>query len=260
MDNPIVVRKSITLNGFDIFYDECGEGFPIVFLHGYPGRPQDFRWLSSNISAFRLIFLALPGLDISPLPNSSMFTITERGEFVKSFCDALSISQYHLVGHSMGGMLATYLASRYPNNIEKLILISTVGPMPYKAYRRSRPDFVYRLISYSIVQKMLMPGIRFAFHAMGFPKGVSDQAMIYVLACANAISFPEHASHLSQLSQPVLSLWCTDDPLIEANSFQQLVDIIPNCLSISYPTGGHNPQKKHATEVAREIMGFCQKI
>ena len=260
MGNPIVVRKSITLNNVEIFYDECGEGSPIVFLHGYPGRPQDFRWLFSNLTSFRLIFLALPGLDISPLPAIPMFTITDRGEFVKTFCDAIALCRFHLVGHSMGGMIATYVARKYPDIIDRLILISSVGPMPYRAYRRSRPDIVHKVISYSYFQKIAMPGIRFAFHTMGFPKGVSDQAMIYVLACANAISFSEHASNLSRLSQPVLSLWCENDPLIESESFQLLADIIPNCLSISYPSGGHNPQKKHATAVAHEIIQFCQRI
>jgi pimeloyl-ACP methyl ester carboxylesterase len=106
----------------------------------------------------------------------------------------------------------------------------------------------------------LSPVMRFVFSIMGFPKGVSSEAMRYVIACAACISFDEHAENLSGLLQPVLSIWCADDPLIEPASFQALKKMIPLCAEMKFEAGGHNPQKKYATEVAQKIIGFVSSL
>ena len=50
---------------------DTGAGLPLVFVHGYPGRPQDFRWLIPHLPSFRSVGVALPGLDLTPLSSGS---------------------------------------------------------------------------------------------------------------------------------------------------------------------------------------------
>jgi len=256
VDSAVIERKSVSIDGSVFFYDEVGHGQPIVFLHGYPGRPQDFRWLIPYLDGFQLLFFALPGLDISPLPERELFRVSDRADYVLSCCDEIGLEDFFLVGHSMGGMIATHLATHHANRVLKLILISAVGPKPYQAFRRSRPDIAYQVFTMPILGRLLSPIMRYAFLSLGFPKGVSNPAMKYVLGCANSVSFSSHANNLRSLSLPVLSLWATDDPLIEPQSFEDLEEIIPVCRSQRFTSGGHNPQKKQASEVACFIKEF----
>ena len=253
-----MIQKSIVVDGLVVHYHEQqGSGDTALFVHGYPGRPQDFRWILPSLSKFRCICIALPGMDITPFPLKPMITVTARVDFLFSFMDALHITKCILVGHSMGGVLCTELACLYPQRIPKLVLISSVGPFPYRAYRHSKPKIADVLVNKLPLSFFWFPLMRALFSFFGFPKGVSTSSMRYILACAAQLDFQKHAHNLRKLSMPVLSLWSSDDPLIEESSYVALHKEIAQCQNIQLLGGGHNPQKKCATAVAHSIDEFC---
>ena len=254
------MMQKIKVWDIDTFYEEWGhpDSPTIVFLHGYPGRPKDFRWLISELKEYRLLILALPGLGNTELPKQDLFSVSSRAEFVRSFLKQLHISSCSLLAHSMGGMIGTHLAHTYPLLIHKLILISSVGPIPYRAFRRSKPHWAHVIFNRTPFRFFGGPILHYLFTLFGFPKGVSTDSMSYVLACAARISFSEHKHHLESIEQPVLSIWCRDDPLIEPESFEKLYTSLRDGKQVSFDVGGHNPQKKHATDVARIVREFLE--
>lgn len=247
--------------GVETHYEEHGErdAHTLVFLHGYPGRPKDFRWLVSELSSYHVIILALPGLGLTAIPEQEVFSIPSRAKFVEDFLTTIGVSSCSVIAHSMGGMVGVHLTHTIPTVVHNLILISAVGPMPYRAFRRSKPHWAYVIFHRKNIRFLGDPIMRFIFTLFGFPKGVSTESMHYVIACAAQISFPEHKSNLEHLQQPVLSIWCHDDPLIEPASFTALYACLRNAKQYSFPKGGHNPQKKHATKVAQLIKEFVSK-
>lgn len=255
-----MTQKSIELDGINVVFEVHGEGPTLLFIHGYPGRPQDFRWLISELSGFQLVMLALPGLDLTPLPDMPMLSISDRADFIVRFMDLLEIKKTVVLAHSMGGVLGTEIANKHSEKIDGLVLISSVGPFPYRAYRNSKPKLASFLFNHTPLSSVLSPLMRYIFSVMGFPRGVSTDAMRYVIACAASVSFPEHAQNLGALSQPVLSIWCANDPLIEPASFQSLSEIVPDCTELYFDSGGHNPQKEHATRVAQKVKDFISLI
>ena len=59
---------------------------PIVMVHGYPGRPQDFRFLFPYMKDFRCLALAMPKLDISTTKTDvSITTIVDRENAIMEF-------------------------------------------------------------------------------------------------------------------------------------------------------------------------------
>ena len=255
------MMRTVLVQDVEVYFEEYGSEdlIPIICIHGYPGRPQDFRWLVPLLNGYRLIILAMPGLDITALPQEELCSVSSRANFVIDFMDKLQIENCVLITHSMGGVIGAHIATYHSARVSDVIFISAVGPEPYRAFRRSRPDLGHFIFTKTPVKFFGKPIVRFLFGLFGFPKGVSTQAMFYVIACGAQLSFQEHRKNLSSLQQPVLSIWCHDDPLMEPRSFQLLRDVLPHCEEYSFETGGHSPQKKHATEVAQCIIQFLEK-
>ena len=254
------MNRTVMVHDLDVHFEEYGSenSLTILCIHGYPGRPQDFRWIIPSLDKYRLIVLAMPGLDITPLPEAELFSVSSRAEFVIDFMNTIHIESCVLLAHSMGGVIGAHIASHHKERVTQIIFISAVGPKPYRAYRRSRPDIGHLVFSKPPLKYVRKPLVRFLFGVFGFPKGVSTQAMFYVIACGAKLSFPEHRQNLSLLKQPVLSIWCQDDPLMEPESFDSLNKILRQCENYSFVSGGHSPQKKHATKVAQKIVQFIE--
>lgn len=254
------MMRSILVQGVETSFEEYGAKHlqPFVFIHGYPGRPQDFRWLVPLLGNYRLIILALPGMDITPLPDREMHTVSSRACFVIDFIKQLQLNGCVLIAHSMGSVIAAHIAAENPKLVASMVFISAVGPKPYRAFRRSRPDWGHHLFTKTPLKMIGAPMVRFLFGFFGFPKGVRTEAMFYVLACGAHLSFPMHHQNLCALQQPVLSIWCHDDPLMEPETFHELYQAITHCEEYSFERGGHSPQKKHATKVAQLIANFLE--
>ena len=103
----------------------------LVFIHGFlSGRDY---WHKQKILSkhTNLFFVDLPGFGRA----STEKTCTSIAGFAKSAqmqIDAAGIQQFHLIGHSMGGMIAQELVKQIPDRVEKLILYGTgpYGNMP----------------------------------------------------------------------------------------------------------------------------------
>lgn len=114
------------VNGIRICYDTVGDGFPIIALTGKDGNmdwwhPAVKDALSANN---RLVLLDNRGTGRSDVPTEA-YGISDMAKDVVGLMDALGIDQAHILGQSMGGMIAQELAIEYPERVAKLILVST---------------------------------------------------------------------------------------------------------------------------------------
>lgn len=241
---------------------EQGNGFPLLFMHGYPGRPQDFRWLFPYLSEFKIISLALPCLDYTKIKENRKppTTINQRVSAIEEFLEKKNIKQCLVFAHSMGGPIGTALTKRNPDKIIGLILLASVGLYPYNAFRISKPDLAHKLTSNRIMNPFLKPIMKHMFYRFGFPRGVSVQAMQYVLHCAHDFSFTEHSKNVSTLQSPVLSIWSENDHLVEMQSQLDLSRAFPNCTDLVFQKGKHNPQRDFPKEIANGIKDWITEI
>jgi len=104
----------------------------LVFVHGYLGGSQQWAHQVEQLSPnFNVITPDLPGFGLNA-HLSSPETITGYAQYVLDQLSQLSIEQFHLVGHSMGGMIAQEIMKLASTRVEKLVLYGTgpVGVMP----------------------------------------------------------------------------------------------------------------------------------
>lgn len=122
----------IDVEGVRVRYARKGaeSGTPVLFIHGFGGDLDN--WLF-NIDAVGekkpVIALDLPGHGQSTarLPGT---TIKALADFVVRFMKAIDVHNAHLVGHSMGGAIASQLALDLPDLVKSLALIASAGLGP----------------------------------------------------------------------------------------------------------------------------------
>ena len=100
------------------------EGEPLVFLHGIGGDAETWRLqLDSFASDYRAIAWDMPGYgDSAPLDAMTFAALVDA---VSALFDRLSIERAHLVGHSLGGMIAQAFAIAHPEFLRSLTLVAT---------------------------------------------------------------------------------------------------------------------------------------
>lgn len=239
---------------------DVGEGMPVVFVHGYPGRPQDFRWLIPLLPGVRAIGIAMPGLDHTPLSSGPDPSVGGRGRFLSGVLDAMGVSRCVVIGHSMGGVLAASVAAAQPDRVAGLGLVSSIGLTMHQGFRSFRPGLTRTLVTTPVLSTLARPLIVRGFRAAGFPPGVSWPAMQHTLRCAAAIDFDENRAIFSAVQAPTLVAWTEDDLLIEAAISTELAAAMPDGPRLSWPTGGHASVKSRAAELAEGLSAWLATI
>lgn len=136
-------RGLIKVNDIDVAYRAYGNGNPVFLIMGY-GSTMNL-WESGLIRQlalrFKVIIFDNRGMG-STTAGTRDFSIEQFADDTSGLMDALGISQAHVLGWSMGSLIAQELAIRHPTKVNKLVL--------YAAHSDSRmfppaPDVIKRL-------------------------------------------------------------------------------------------------------------------
>lgn len=126
-----IYRNIAKLKSIEMFYfDTKTEGPTILCLHGRWGRAETwYDFIQHYGKQYRIIAPDQRGHGLSGKPLSK-YTAEEMAKDVIELLDFLKIDSVILVGHSMGGQVAGYLAALYPNYISSLAILdkSASGP------------------------------------------------------------------------------------------------------------------------------------
>ena len=115
-----------------IYIDRSGSGFPLVLVHGFLGSSDMWRYQKDFLKKnFTIIAPALPGFGESSKINS-VSSIEEMASIIINSIKKLGIDKFHLMGHSMGGMIVQEMVKQSPLSIHKLICYGTgpIGDIP----------------------------------------------------------------------------------------------------------------------------------
>jgi proline iminopeptidase len=118
-------------NGVKIYYRTFGTGTPVLIINGGPGFNSDgFVDLAKNLSAHnQTIIYDQRGTGRSVMQKADASTITMQLmiDDIENLRKQLKIEKWIILGHSFGGMLASYYATIHPDKIISMILSSSGG-------------------------------------------------------------------------------------------------------------------------------------
>lgn len=111
-------------------------GKTIMLLHGKNFNGAYWEKTAKDLSAkgFRVVIPDQIGFGKSSKPHSYQFSFSQLAENTKAVLDELKIDKAIVLGHSMGGMVATRFTLLYPEKVQKLILENPIGLEDYKTF------------------------------------------------------------------------------------------------------------------------------
>ncbi len=128
---PLTGSKYITnafskyLGTMKLFFRASGQGQPLIILHGLFGSSDNWYTVAKEFAKTRKVFL----LDLrnhGQSPHSDDFNYTIMTEDLHEFVEEHSLKAPVILGHSLGGKTAMNFAVRYPEALEKLIVVDIV--------------------------------------------------------------------------------------------------------------------------------------
>ena len=126
-----MTRHSLNIDGLNMVYSVDGDESapPLIMIHGWGSFKGVWRTTIPALKdRYRCIAVDLIGFGDSDNPPHPNVTIPKQAERIKVLIDTLGYNKVSIIGHSMGGQIALYLASQLiPERIEKLVNVAGVA-------------------------------------------------------------------------------------------------------------------------------------
>jgi pimeloyl-ACP methyl ester carboxylesterase len=267
------MKKTVSLpDGITLAYIDTGNpsGPPVVLIHGYTDSARDWVPVLPYLSKrFRLILVDIRGHGKSSKPECC-YSRLDFAYDIKLLLDALSIRQAHLVGHSLGSIIAQTFAEYWPGRTARVVLISSTGGRPPGLTEPPQFDFAAEIRK---LKDPIDPNSPFMIAWWSSPTPVDpdfirrqreDSAAIPLsvwLAVLDqslpaATTYTDLQSTLPRLKAPTLLIWGSKDPIMEEPLRKTLRDALPEAQVKVFEGLGHNPFWEDPPAVAGVINTF----
>src|ERR1700682_3588656 len=144
-NSPVPYMTFINNQGARIYWDEQGEGEPVLLIMGL-GYPSIMWYRTRPLLAARYRTIALDnrGVGRSDMPLGP-YSIALMASDAERVLDASGFESAHVYGVSMGGMIAQEFALQYPSRVRSLILGCTASGGPHAV--KAEPEVTELLMS-----------------------------------------------------------------------------------------------------------------
>ena len=255
-------RTLETRRGIKFQVRELGAGAPLVFLHGAGGLAPEEPLLAKLAEHFHVLAPLWPGFGAEPGEEllEDMLDFTLHGFDV---IEALGLEKPHLVGHSMGGMIAAEMACVNNAGIAKLALLAPVGlwldahPIPdlFATPPWELPGLLFA--DPAAGQKLMLAGLDFSNDA-ALTRFMVDNARR--LGSAGKILFPIPNRRLSKrlyrIRADTLLVWGRQAQLVPPVYAARWQELIPRARLAWVESSGHMLPLEQPAAVAKEIATF----
>lgn len=100
--------------GHRVFYKVCGEGEPLLLVHGFPSASVDWQAIWPQLEGkFQLIAMDMLGYGFSDKPKDFDYSISAQADLVAELAERLNIRKAHILSHDYGDTVAQELLARH---------------------------------------------------------------------------------------------------------------------------------------------------
>ena len=257
------------IDGLKIRYLESGKENKkhILFIHGLGSAADRWMKLPDQLSSeFHSVAIDLPGFGESDKPENMNYAIDQFQKIIVSFLTDISLHKEEiiLIGHSLGGYIASEIAINYKNPVQKLVLMDSSGmldkPTPIldeyleaalhpnqKSVRKvfekmvADPNRIPQQLVDGFISRINMPHAKHAFEST-FLNSTSTQIGLQRLRKINPI--------------PTLVIWGVCDKVIPLNHSKFFKEYIDNSRLEIIADAGHAPFAEKPDQVCKLIRNF----
>ncbi|MCB0340750.1 MAG: alpha/beta hydrolase [Bdellovibrionales bacterium] len=259
------------MNDFEIHFVQAGQGPHLVLLHGIGASVYCWRHIFAPLTDhFTVTALDLPGFGRSSKLSHADYGLDAQARRVLDFLESLNIDQSYLVGSSMGGAIALWLAKMHPDKFKKVATISPaihhrVVPMTF-----SRLSVLAPVAKHSVNKFMIK---KFMQRVVANPTNISDEAVLRnfepyqnnpdaiatFLKATDLLGdhrLPEELVTLNRENVELLFLWGAKDRMTPVSQLSDLKPYFSQAQYRVHPTGGHHLMEDNPEWVVESLIQF----
>jgi 4,5:9,10-diseco-3-hydroxy-5,9,17-trioxoandrosta-1(10),2-diene-4-oate hydrolase len=260
-------RHDVDVDGLSMHYIDLGVGDPLVMIHGIGDSTYSWHQNAKALvdAGFRVVLVDQPGFGRSGIPSKGWaYSVENQAGAVLQVVNRLGIDRFQLVGHSLGGGEALYLAWTQADRLPRVAVISpacqrascpfgvmtdlvagTVGTRWFTAHAlRSaffRPERVSDVMIDEYVRLLDRPG-RMGSGVLG---GVCKEYF--------SPEYDRMTEHYGDLKPELLIVWGRQDTWHPVTFGTKLRSLVPASHLEVIPDAGHNVQQE-APDVVNPLL------
>jgi pimeloyl-ACP methyl ester carboxylesterase len=260
------------INGVEMAYALKGNGAPLVMIHGAQGDQTMFADLSAAfVTSFRVLTFDQRGSGLSEKPDFD-YSMAMLADDTAGLIEHVGLGAAHVIGVSMGGMIAQELALRHPRKVRSLVLGCTsaggarairddgnafagaysLTPMP--------PEERGRLLAQAVFSKGHLerhPEIIAAMIEARRNRPLDTAALSHRMA---ALETHDTYDRLPQIACPALVITGRDDALIPWQNSRLIAERIPGAQLEVLDPAGHCFWLERPEDSRAAIMQFLETV
>lgn len=262
--------RSVRVGDIRMGYRVHGSGDPLVLIMGYGStmnlwEPELIRMLSSR---YTVILFDNRGMGKSEAGRSA-FTIGQFADDTAGLMDALGIPRAHLLGWSMGGLIAEEVALRHPAKVNKLVLYAAhcdagLFPPPPEVLRKltdrsgTPEEQGMRFISLLFPSEWLESHSERVREVFFRPMGtIPPETLVQQSRAIGA--WKGACDRLGGITSPTLVIAGADDLLVPSRNARYLAGAIPGAELVLKENSGHGLMFQHPLWFSEAVCGFLHQ-
>ena len=260
-----------TIAGHELYYLRRGSGEPLLLIQGMAGNTA--HWGEPFLGELERDFelLAYDHRDVGQSARvGAPFTIADLADDAAALLGELGIDRAHVVGISMGGMVAQELALRHPDVLRSLVLGCTY---PGGARARLTDPAVIQRLSEPMLSGDTARALRAGWEANVSRAVAADPAaweaflavaqqhpasLQALMAQMQAIQGHDTSARLGQIAAPTLVIHGTDDEMLSAENGRLIAELIPGARLELLEGVGHMWWWEQPERSAALVRDFCR--
>ena len=270
--------RSVPANGMNFHYLEWGQpGNPlIVMLHGGSQQAHSWDFVSLPLSEdYHIIALDQRGHGDSDWAEDGDYTVEAHQGDIDGFVAAMGLSNFHLIGHSMGGRNSYVWASRHPELLKSLVIVDT-GPVAQSRGRnriqnfRELPDeldsfeeFADRVQEYTgRSREQTLGALKYSIRqrADGKWSWKYDKLLRTPGRQGPAWSSEQLWDAVAKITCPTLVVRGGDSDIFADETMQRMQQVIANCATVTVPHAGHLVAGDNPVDFLAAVRNFYNKL
>ncbi len=210
---------NIHINGINMNYEIRGEGEPLLLIHGLGSSLRDWEMqVPVFAEKYRVITFDARGHGSTDKPKGP-YSMLMFSEDTAAFMKALNIDSAHVVGISMGGMIAFQLAVDHPELIRSMVIANAAPELVIRSFKERmvvvQREFIIRLIGMrkmgQVLSERLFPKVEHDdIRAIFVERWAENDSQAYLASMRSLVNWSV-MEHIGEIDIPTLVIAADQD-------------------------------------------------